>query len=122
MICAFIPPSKGNPAMSGPITPCYDHVPIQMKRVADKDDVDSVGEFAWADEDGKRYIMVALPRPRADVPDDYIMNFLPVVQGANVPGAGWGWDSNEDRPTLTPSIHCIGHWHGWIRAGMLVEA
>lgn len=66
--------------------------------------------------------MVALPRPRDGVPDDRILNFLPVVSGPNVSGKAWGWDGNEDMPTITPSIHAIGHWHGWVRAGMLVEA
>ena len=23
--------------------------------------------------------------------------------------------------TLTPSIHCVGHWHGWLRNGELVS-
>lgn len=23
--------------------------------------------------------------------------------------------------TLTPSIHAVGHWHGWLRNGMLVS-
>ncbi len=31
----------------------------------------------------------------------------------------WGWDGNEDRPTLTPSVHWPGVWHGWCRAGRL---
>lgn len=31
----------------------------------------------------------------------------------------WGWDQNERAPTLTPSIHHIGHWHGWVRAGRM---
>jgi hypothetical protein len=31
----------------------------------------------------------------------------------------WGWDGNEDKPTLTPSIHCIDHWHGWLESGRL---
>jgi Family of unknown function (DUF6527) len=103
-------------------TPRYGHAPIPMKRVLDKDDVDHVGEFAWGEERGVRYIMLALPRPKADAPDDYIMNYLPVALGANAPGKCWGWDGNEDAPTLTPSIHCIGHWHGWARGGMLIEA
>ena len=93
-----------------------------MKHVATKDDVDNVGEFAWGDENGMRYIMIALPRPRLDAPNDYIMSYLPVARGDNVSGEHWGWDGNEDAPTLKPSIQCIGHWHGWVRDGILVEA
>lgn len=29
----------------------------------------------------------------------------------------WAWDGNEDAPTLSPSIHNIGHWHGFLRNG-----
>lgn len=30
---------------------------------------------------------------------------------------GWTWDGNRERPTLSPSIHAVGHWHGYLRAG-----
>lgn len=33
----------------------------------------------------------------------------------------WEWDGNEDKPTLTPSVHCVGIWHGWFRAGRMVS-
>jgi hypothetical protein len=33
----------------------------------------------------------------------------------------WGWDGNDERPTLTPSINCVGGcgWHGFITAGVM---
>ena len=31
------------------------------------------------------------------------------------------WDGNEDKPTITPSIHAVGCWHGWCRNGRLVS-
>jgi hypothetical protein len=33
----------------------------------------------------------------------------------------WGWDGNEDKPTMTPSILVPGQWHGWLRSGRLVS-
>lgn len=36
-------------------------------------------------------------------------------------GHSWGWDGNEDNPTLTPSVHITGCWHGWVRAGRMVS-
>jgi hypothetical protein len=104
------------------MTPRYGHQPIAMKRVASMDDVDHVGDFAWHECDGTRFIMLALPNPKSGTPKNYIMDDLPVKQGPNETGKHWGWDGNEDKPTLTPSIHCIRHWHGWVRDGMLVEA
>lgn len=35
---------------------------------------------------------------------------------------GWQWDGNVETPTLKPSVHTFGHWHGWVRNGFLVEA
>ncbi len=34
----------------------------------------------------------------------------------------WVWDGNRDAPTLHPSIHHIGHWHGWLKAGFFTQA
>jgi hypothetical protein len=104
-------------------TPKYGHAPIPMKRLPDNCgwDVDNVGEFSWSEENGIPFITVALPSPTATTPDNYIMNFIPVSKGKGVPGK-WDWDGNEDLPTLAPSLHCDGHWHGFIRGGFLVEA
>lgn len=30
----------------------------------------------------------------------------------------WEWNGNKESPTLTPSVHHIGHWHGWLRNGV----
>lgn len=40
------------------------------------------------------------------------------------PGAppAWHWDGNREAPTLSPSVHHVGHWHGWLRAGMWLNA
>jgi hypothetical protein len=35
-----------------------------------------------------------------------------------------GWDtagSSFEDITLSPSIHHVGHWHGWLRDGVLVS-
>jgi hypothetical protein len=37
------------------------------------------------------------------------------------PSPSWHWDGNRDKPTLTPSVHHVGHWHGWLRAGVWVS-
>lgn len=33
----------------------------------------------------------------------------------------WQWDGNEDKPTLHPSVHLPGRWHGWFTAGRMVS-
>jgi hypothetical protein len=30
----------------------------------------------------------------------------------------WTWDGNRQKPTLHPSVHWVGHWHGWLRNGV----
>lgn len=32
-------------------------------------------------------------------------------------GHSWAWNGDLNRPTLTPSVHIVGSWHGWIRDG-----
>lgn len=34
----------------------------------------------------------------------------------------WGWNGDEQRPTLAPSINHVDHWHGYLRDGMFVNA
>lgn len=35
------------------------------------------------------------------------------------PRPSWRWDGNHDAPTLTPSLHLVGVWHGWMKEGRL---
>jgi hypothetical protein len=30
----------------------------------------------------------------------------------------WNWNGSLDKPTLQPSVHHVGHWHGWLRNGV----
>ena len=30
----------------------------------------------------------------------------------------WNWNGLVDKPTLTPSVNHVGHWHGWLRDGI----
>jgi hypothetical protein len=36
--------------------------------------------------------------------------------------ATWNWNQNKEAPTLTPSIHHVGHWHGFLTNGIWVQA
>ena len=42
-------------------------------------------------------------------------------QNQNDGVAQWNWDGNRDSPTFTPSINCVGCWHGYIRNGRTVD-
>lgn len=35
--------------------------------------------------------------------------------------AHWDWDGNREAPTFTPSVNCVGCWHGFIEKGRCVD-
>lgn len=80
------------------------------------------GDFAWdtdlnedrSAERNERYLYLHLP-------GDTTWCAIRVQRGQPGGQRVWGWDGDEDKPTLTPSIHCPGLWHGFLRAGRLVS-
>lgn len=30
----------------------------------------------------------------------------------------WAWTGGREAATLMPSVHHVGHWHGWLRNGV----
>lgn len=73
-------------------------------------EIEKPGDFKFSDE--RDYIYIALPGMRH--PDA-----LQIQKGAPGGDRVWGWDGNEESPTLTPSIHDVGNWHGYLKAGLL---
>jgi hypothetical protein len=73
------------------------------------------GDFCWDHSLGANhsYIHMILP--------DGTRNILPVCRTGPNNHAAWGWDGNEDEPTLTPSIHCHDHWHGFLTKGQFIS-
>jgi hypothetical protein len=54
------------------------------------------------------------------LPDgNYGMLALRPVAAGQEPHPSWEWDGHEDKPTLHPSVHLPGRWHGWFRAGRM---
>jgi hypothetical protein len=37
---------------------------------------------------------------------------------ANPAHPSWEWSGSTDKPTLTPSVHHVGHWHDWLTDGV----
>ena len=103
-------------------TPRYGHKPLLMRRVAEEGAIAAVGDFAWKSEGGVRYLVLAIPRQLPYESDSWMLVVLPVRIGPSEQGKFWRWNGSEAEPTLTPSVHSEGHWHGWVRDGMLVEA
>ena len=71
------------------------------------------GDFSWGPEvEGTRHLYLCLP-------GDTNLAAIKVQRGAPGGLRVWGWDGNEDKPTIAPSIHCPGLWHGYLEAGHL---
>jgi hypothetical protein len=34
-------------------------------------------------------------------------------------GAQWSLSGTQEKPTLSPSLHWVGAWHGWLQDGFL---
>lgn len=47
---------------------------------------------------------------------------FPLVVGngfkPDAPHATWQWNGSREKPTLSPSIYHVGHWHGWLTDGV----
>jgi hypothetical protein len=66
-------------------------------------------------------------------PDGQIRNIAMMLPGQTVPQAidiaphgthgrpQWTLSGDLERPTLSPSIHLVGFWHGWLREGRFVS-
>ena len=107
-------------------TPNQGHGPIKMvRRLPDQIDFPDVqvsndpGSFYWMIHEGKRYLVVALPWP-SDPSKGIFTRWS--IDFPNEQNAQWSWDGNEDEPTLKPSLHWVGVWHGWVTNGVLEEA
>ena len=55
------------------------------------------------------------------LPGEKRLTAIQVQRGQPGGSRVWGWDGNEDKPTIMPSLHAQGIWHGWLRAGQLVS-
>lgn len=99
-------------------TPHHGHDPIPMRLVEGADRVAAAGDFFWRVRDGKRTLVVALPTSR-NIRQWCLSEWT--IDHKNHCDASWSWDGREDRPTLSPSIHWVGVWHGHVRQGRLVE-
>ena len=69
------------------------------------------GDFCFSEERDTLYIWL----PGVSGPDALQIRIGPTPDAPRV----WGWDGNEDRPTLQPSILDPGKWHGYLKSGFL---
>ena len=113
-------------------TPKIGHAPIKMRRVRDNVKRDNVnimselekpGDFYWVvDRDGLRSLVLALPSNWPEHLGQKRLYSRWTIAHKNHCGASWDWNGDEDRPTLSPSLHQVGDWHGRVQSGVMIEA
>lgn len=100
-------------------SPRFNHKPIPLERVANESKINKVGDFCWKHADGDKMVfVVAIPHLNVR---GWIMSEW-TIGHKNEWGAEWTWDGNVDMPTIKPSLHALGVWHGNVDEGQLVEA
>lgn len=68
------------------------------------------GSFLWGiKETGERILFASLPNG--------CYSEWHIRPAKNEGGHSWAWDGNKEKPTLTPSLHAVGIWHGFLRGG-----
>ena len=78
-----------------------------------------IGAFLFdaVEDHGESYerLMVMLPSNHDPRGGAVGLPFRPAKPSENRPT--WEFDGNRDKPTLHPSVHVHGEWHGYILAG-----
>jgi len=86
--------------------------PVKAQRVEDIDEAGAVpGAFEYY-SDGDRYPGGVIYNCPCGCGATGALRFRPAASPS------WEWDGNTDAPTLSPSVHHVGHWHGWLRNGV----
>ena len=86
----------------------------RIKRVAPKPE--QAGDFYWNLQNGRRAIVIAMPTTAAGGEFTYVEWPIRPYPGDR---PQWHWDGHVNAPTLTPSLHWVGVWHGWCEHGRL---
>ena len=117
-------------------TPRLNHAPIPMTRKPKDlvnpgefnigvDGLNARGDFYWDLRGGeaRRTLILAIPKLKNGKDDGEEWQYSRWNIGhPNSGGHQWTWDGNEDAPTLSPSLHAVGIWHGFVKQGKLIES
>lgn len=74
------------------------------------------GDFEITEaDDGQRHLWMVCPGCSTLT----VLALRPLQAGKT--GHSWEWNGDADAPTLSPSVHHLNCWHGWLRAGAFVS-
>ena len=81
----------------------------------------AIGDFMFNEEKDTLYIVLPMNDGKFAV-DVHVCAVLDPIRISRTPNNNprvWTWNGNEDKPSLTPSLHWPGHWHGYLTDGVL---
>jgi len=103
-------------------TPRLGHEPIEMSRFNKPADINVIGGFCWhVDKEKRRVIWIAIPCPFEENSKGWVLTRW-TIDHKNQCDAQWSWNGDELKPTMKPSLHAVGTWHGHVINGRLTEA
>ena len=78
------------------------------------------GAFCWRqDVAGSRTMLLLVPSERERGYEPLYLYMRHAANNWAEAGEEHGWDGDEDRPTLSPSVSVPGGWHGFMENGQL---
>ena len=113
----FVPPAHWGIGLNGRIPGDWTYAQWMID-----DWASTLGAHYWAmqaraDKPRRLPIVIHLPNGQDWCPDQMARN------DAGFHGRGWqvDLDAGVDMMTITPSINCVGSYHGWVRAGYVTD-
>lgn len=90
---------------------------IDCRKVVFAADTDGIGlekpgDFCFSDERDVIYVWI----PGMSGPDA-----ISIQRGSPGGPRVWGWNGDEEKPSITPSIHVLNKWHGHLTNGKLIS-
>ncbi|TPM41530.1 DUF6527 family protein [Mesorhizobium sp. B2-3-4] len=73
----------------------------------------SISVSPFPDEDGNQYLSYCCPCGCGRLAPLLVGNGFKPAESPS-----WQWNGSREKPTLTPSINHIGHWHGYLTDGV----
>ena len=109
-------------------TPRLGHSPIKMNLVKSNSDISKLGDFCWYNSGDENWYGKLIPEGCHDLvialPIKHDVGWtrsLWTIGYKNTGGHQWSWNGNRTSPTLHPSLHAVGIWHGYVKDGQLIE-
>jgi hypothetical protein len=96
-----------------------------MRKMPKPSAFEQVGDYCFVKTKEGRVLWLAIPVTSSQTTQYDKKRFVAsrwTIDHKNHCDAQWSWNGDQDKPTLKPSLHAVGDWHGWVRDGKMVEA